>query len=203
MSKLVLIVGFFLLFITKAIVLCGVTALGLLIITLLLEATSWLFKLIILSLKRVNEVRGRYCLLILRLKRFFNFGSFEFDFWGNILEQISHQLFSLFIKDSLEVLHHCWSGRVVNDANLVYVLLNFCNWLVPHEIAIDYRNLAAAEFLKLRVLLQNLTHIHLGRLSFQYTILLTQGGVILLALFIKFFYGLPRYILGPPWPKEP
>jgi hypothetical protein len=110
LTKLVLIVGFSLLFITKAIVLCGVTALHLLVVALLLKATPWLFKLVILSLKRVNEVRGRYGLLILRLKRFLNFGSFEFNFWGDILEQKSHQLFSLFIKDSLEVLHHCWSG---------------------------------------------------------------------------------------------
>ena len=52
----------------------------------------------------------------LELKRFLNFGSFEFNFGGDILEQKSHQLFRLFIKDSLEVLHHCWSGRVVDDA---------------------------------------------------------------------------------------
>lgn len=169
LTKLVLIVGFSLLFITKAIVLCGVAALHLLVVALLLKATPWLFKLVILSLKRVNEVRGRYGLLILRLKRFLNFGSFEFNFWGDILEQKSHQLFRLFIEDSLEVLHHCWSGWVVDDANLVNVLLNFGNWLVPHQISVNYGDLAAADFLKLRVLLQNLTHVHLGRLSFSIT----------------------------------
>lgn len=110
LTKLVLIAGFSLLFITKAIVLCGVAALHLLVVALLLKATPWLFKLVILSLKCVNEVRGWYGLLILRLKRFLNFGSFEFNFGGDILEQKSHQLFRLFIKDSLEVLHHCWSG---------------------------------------------------------------------------------------------
>lgn len=169
LTKLVLVVRFPLLFITKAIVLCGFTALHLLVIALLLEAAPWLFKLVILSLKRVNEVWGRYGLLILRLKRFLNFGSFEFNFGGDILEQKSHQLFRLFIKDSLEVLHHCWSGRVVDDANLVNVLLNFGNWLVPHQISVNYGDLAAADFLKLRVLLQNLTHVHLGWLSFSIT----------------------------------
>jgi len=57
-------------------ILCGVAALRLLVIALLLEAAPWLFKLVILSLKRVNEIWGRYGLLILRLKRFLNFGSF-------------------------------------------------------------------------------------------------------------------------------
>jgi len=56
LAKLVLIVRFPLLFLTEAIDLCVISAL---IIALLLESTSWLFKFIILSFKRVNEVRRR------------------------------------------------------------------------------------------------------------------------------------------------
>jgi len=56
LAKLVLIVRFPLLFLTEAIDLCVISAL---IIALLLKSTSWLFKFIILSFKRINEVRRR------------------------------------------------------------------------------------------------------------------------------------------------